>query len=144
MVGFGNTVFDYDQEFDKVNPVPADCKDPATFEQVRAHALKLFCENAFWSEVKMDEPVRQKLIEAGMWSESWNALQFVHKCVQRANSWIKSAEEPMAEDQPKTSNDGFGFAISSNSLTFFQGKRGRGSGNASCRDGEEDCGQIFH
>lgn len=35
-----------------------------------------------------------------MWSEQWNPLQFVNKCIMRANSWRtvdKSEEQPAME-----------------------------------------------
>ena len=80
--------------------MPADFKDAEKFEDVRNKAFKLFCENAFWSELRLSDVTIEKLNAAGMWHESWNPVSYVSRCVLRLNSWrIKEMNEQQQHEQ---------------------------------------------
>jgi hypothetical protein len=71
---------------------------------VRQHAFRLFCENAFWQQYEMDQQVVEKLNQCGMWNQSWNPVAFVQKCIMHANSW-KNAEPDDGEGQQQKEGD---------------------------------------
>jgi len=91
------------QNFEEQNPMPLDYKDKEKYEDVRNRAFKLFCENAFWVELKLCEATIEKLNAAGMWHENWNSVAYVSQCIMRLNSWrIREMNEEQKQQQETT------------------------------------------
>nr|CAD2174220.1 unnamed protein product [Meloidogyne enterolobii] len=83
--------------------MPLDYKDKEKYEDVRNRAFKLFCENAFWAELKLCESTIEKLNAAGMWHENWNSIAYVSQCIMRLNSWkIREMNEEQKQRQEET------------------------------------------
>ncbi|CAK5088234.1 unnamed protein product [Meloidogyne enterolobii] len=83
--------------------MPLDYKDKEKYEDVRNRAFKLFCENAFWAELKLSESTIEKLNAAGMWHENWNSVAYVSQCIMRLNSWrIREMNEEQKQQREET------------------------------------------
>ncbi|CAK5089531.1 unnamed protein product [Meloidogyne enterolobii] len=99
----GPKLLEMKQNFEEQNPMPLDYKDKEKYEDVRNRAFKLFCENAFWAELKLCESTIEKLNAAGMWHENWNSIAYVSQCIMRLNSWkIREMNEEQKQRQEET------------------------------------------
>uniref|UniRef100_A0A914MGD8 DRBM domain-containing protein n=2 Tax=Meloidogyne incognita group TaxID=654580 RepID=A0A914MGD8_MELIC len=99
----GPKLLEMKQNFEEQNPMPLDYKDKEKYEDVRNRAFKLFCENAFWVELKLCEATIEKLNAAGMWHENWNSVAYVSQCIMRLNSWrIREMNEEQKQQQKET------------------------------------------